>query len=226
MADGELGNGTAGEAPRGRGGREVGGALAPGGGGPPLPVSFVFLHTSLLTALSSLSPLSLLSLSLLSLSLLSLSSLSLSSLSSLSRQVLYEPFATWLNFQLTPLAEAITERDVIPTYAFPILYTPGGHVAAHRDVHDNYYSLTLSVESSLPDQQLRSGLVFVDTMTNTVDMEDPDTKAYRLEPGINQGVFYIGPELIHWREPVPPGHHLAQVVFAFRPVSDAACVSQ
>jgi len=57
-------------------------------------------------------------------------------------------------------------------------------------------------------------------------MDDPNTKAYRIQPKLNDGVLYIGPELIHWREPLPQGHTLAQIVFAYRPVSGMACVSQ
>jgi len=83
-------------------------------------------------------------------------------------ELLFEPFAGWLNYQLSPYVAEITERDLIPTYAFPILYQPSGHVAAHRDVADNYYSLTYSVRSSMPHDDLRSGLVFVDSPSNNV----------------------------------------------------------
>ena len=142
-------------------------------------------------------------------------------------EVLFEPFASWLNYQLSPYAAELTQRDLVPTYAFPILYHPGGHVTAHRDVADNYYSLTHSVHSHpSTDDKLQSGLVFIDSPSNNVNMDDPETKAFRHQLKLNDGILYIGPELIHWREALKPGQTLAQVVFAFRPVSASACVSQ
>lgn len=92
--------------------------------------------------------------------------------------MLYEPFGAWLNYQLTLLAAAISQRDVVPTYAFPIVYAPGGHIE-HRDVADNYYSLTYSAHGSMPGGDIASGLVFVDSESNNINMDDPNTKVWR-----------------------------------------------
>ena len=39
----------------------------------------------------------------------------------------------------------------------------------------------------------------------------------------NEGVLYRGQELVHYRPPLPAGHELMQVVFAWRIANEVAC---
>ena len=41
----------------------------------------------------------------------------------------------------------------------------------------------------------------------------------------NDGVLYYGPEIVHWRTPLP-GAQLTQIVFAFREEDEAHCNNQ
>ena len=137
-----------------------------------------------------------------------------------------EPFAAFVNYELSDLVEKIVGKSLVPTYAFPVLYESGGHINPHRDVKDNFYSLSYSVASEPPGQQIGSALVFVDTPSNSISLDDPRTRVLNVPSEINRGTLYIGPEIVHWRTPLPVGVRLAQIIFAFRPIDQASCVSQ
>jgi len=136
-----------------------------------------------------------------------------------------EPFSTLINYQLTELIAAITQRAVVPTYVFPVIYEAGGNINPHRDVQDNYFSVTYTaVASGGPSRS--SSMVFVDTPSNDINLDNPDTRLANVPSELNMGTLYIGPEIVHWRTPVPDGIKIAQIIFGFRPVDPDACVSQ
>ena len=156
-----------------------------------------------------------------------------------------EPFSTLINYQLTELIAAITQRAVVPTYVFPVIYEAGGNInpvcapavlikpahailmriLQHRDVQDNYFSVTYTaVASGGPSRS--SSMVFVDTPSNDINLDNPDTRLANVPSELNMGTLYIGPEIVHWRTPVPDGIKIAQIIFGFRPVDTDACVSQ
>jgi hypothetical protein len=53
--------------------------------------------------------------------------------------------ANFANMQLTPYIAALVGYDLLPIYAFPVVYLQGGGIEPHRDVSENEISLSMQV---------------------------------------------------------------------------------
>ena len=146
-------------------------------------------------------------------------------------ELLHEPVAEMLNVMLAALASAVSQAELVPSYAFPIRYPAGGFVEWHIDQKDNELSLSLQIEVTPPEQAWP--LYFVDYNT-TVRPGLPPPKTISLDPWHvntaaelvardNQGVLYKGQELVHYRPALPDGLELMQVVFAWRLPNPVSC---
>ena len=109
---------------------------------------------------------------------------------------------------------------VAPTYPFPITYVPGGGIHPHLDVSDNELSLTFQVKlEGAPFWPL----VFLDPRGQELsNLNASNAKVVSLDN--NDGILYYGPDIVHWREPMP--FTLTQIVFAFREEDEAHCNNQ
>jgi hypothetical protein len=103
---------------------------------------------------------------------------------------------------------------VVPTYAFPVHYLRGGSIWPHRDVSDNHYSLSLQLNIAPREAKW------------PLHVEDVAQDVHALEFKNNDGVFYVGTELTHWRDVALGVEGLTQMIFAWRSVNASACVSQ
>ena len=146
-------------------------------------------------------------------------------------ELLQEPFAEMLTIMLASLASRATGLPLVPSYAFPIVYPPGGGVEWHIDQKDNEISLSFQVE--MVPSKATWPLFFVDynftaspgvAPPSSISLNEWDLEhAATLRTVDNQGVIYRGQELVHYRPPLPEGHQLTQIVLAWRVPNELSC---
>ena len=120
------------------------------------------------------------------------------------------PIAALINFQLCRLVANIIKKDVVPTYAFGIHYLPGGFIKPHCDRPQNELSMTLSLAVT-PDGAPATLGVGEGKNAKLVDL------------GINDALLYRGCEVTHFRNPIPKGYAVDQMIFGFRTIDVSHC---
>lgn len=120
------------------------------------------------------------------------------------------PIAVLANYKLCRVVSKIIQKDVIPTYAFGIHYLPGGSIEPHYDRPQNELSMTLSLS------------VFPPESITTLGAGEGDN-ARLIDLSINDALFYRGCEVCHFRNPLPEGHTVDQMIFGFRTIHESHC---
>ena len=120
------------------------------------------------------------------------------------------PMAVIANIRLSKLVSELVNKDVIPTYSFGIHYYSGGFIKPHVDRTQNELSMSLSLSISPSDgiSPLGAG-------------EGKNKLSVNLKP--NEGLFYRGCEVIHYRDPVPENHTVNQMILGFRTINKSNC---
>ncbi len=101
-----------------------------------------------------------------------------------------DPFMESIQLHLQPLIEQITERPLVPTYAYCRLYKYGDELHPHRDRPSCEYSITLSLGENLAEVR-----------QHQPDYAWPiflDGTAVTMQPG--DMAIYKGHEVQHWRQ--------------------------
>ena len=119
-----------------------------------------------------------------------------------------EPAAMFLHPQLTDLVSQIAGEPVKPSYLYFASYPPGSALPRHVDRLQCEFSISLLTDYSpdpdgpspwplfLEHPRLPGGVVAADL-------------------GIGDAVFYRGRELVHYRDPLPEGHHSTSLFFHY-----------
>ena len=113
------------------------------------------------------------------------------------------PFSAALLWGLTPVMEMVTERKLLPTYAWGRIYPKDGLCVVHNDRRSNEHSLNLTLGYSddiiwdfcVAPQQLSDDLI--DHNVAYKDFGDLKYDRLRMEPG--DAVAYHGPKHYHGR---------------------------
>jgi len=108
-----------------------------------------------------------------------------------------DPIMCWAHDLLTPVIYSRLKVSVKPSYNFLSCYGVGGNVPKHKDRPQCKYTLDYMVDQS---EGLKWEL-FVEG--NPVLLEENDC------------VIYSGTDMLHWRNPLPDGHHASLIFFHY-----------
>ena len=146
-------------------------------------------------------------------------------------ELLHDPLSEMLNTVLSLGASRVARVPLVPSYAFPIRYPPGGNIEWHIDQKDNEVSLSVQIE--ITPSGASWPLLFIDynysALPGVAPPKEIEISEWNLQNAVhvraqnNEGVLYRGQELVHYRPPLPAGHELMQVVFAWRIPNEVAC---
>ena len=113
------------------------------------------------------------------------------------------PFSVALLWGLTPIMEAVTERKLLPSYAWGRIYPKDGLCVVHNDRRANEHSLNLTLGYSddlIWDFCVATDRLGDDLIDHDVAYEDfGDLNFARLEMNPGDAVAYQGPRYYHGR---------------------------
>jgi hypothetical protein len=112
------------------------------------------------------------------------------------------PVIRYFHEKLTPLIRRILGEDVYPNYGCFVHYPAGSSLPRHRDFGHCNWAMSVAIDHT-PGA---SSLCFeLRTEARRVDIE--------MQTG--DAVLYCGGELIHFRDPLPPGHSATPLILCF-----------
>ena len=101
-----------------------------------------------------------------------------------------------IHFKYTEIAENYFQKTLIPTNDYSRIYTKGAQLIPHTDGAHCEYSMTLNIKND-PQENIWPFNVVV--YRKDQDAKPRTDKAeFMMEQG--DGVFYYGPDQIHWRD--------------------------
>jgi len=111
--------------------------------------------------------------------------------------------------KLTDKVSELVGKRLYPTYSYARLYTKGDNLPIHHDREACEYSLTLSLGRSgdpwpiyMAESADENTGEFYSSMGCTGYMKTPATPLFL---DVGDAALYRGPEIIHWRDPLPDG---------------------
>mmetsp|Transcript_10867 Transcript_10867/g.19892 ORF Transcript_10867/g.19892 Transcript_10867/m.19892 type:complete len:502 (+) Transcript_10867:168-1673(+) len=134
-----------------------------------------------------------------------------------------EKLSVFVNMKLAALASKMAGIPTLPTYAFSILYYPGGLIKPHTDRHQNEISLSLNL--GLQPLNAREGNPQAWPLY-MVPRNKTEEHSVGITMKVNEGVMYRGPKHVHYRKPLQDGLTSMQIIFGFRHVHRSHCNSQ
>lgn len=141
-----------------------------------------------------------------------------------------EPFARLLQGQFAGLMSSITGVAVKLSYVYAASYVGGSALAPHVDREQCEYSISFQVDYQPdPPGGISPWAIYVTPLQNHDELESPgeritlaecERQAAAASPmAVNlangDGLFYMGRELIHYRNELPAGHRSTSLFFHF-----------
>lgn len=119
-----------------------------------------------------------------------------------------ELMATFLHLQLQTLVNDLAGEPVKPSYVYFASYREGADLPRHTDRAQSELSISLLVDYSPEPDGPCGWPLYMESPRRTVPPLAADLR-------MGDGVFYRGREIIHYRDPLPRGHHATLIFFNY-----------
>ena len=119
-----------------------------------------------------------------------------------------EPVGMFFHPQLTSLVSRLAGEPVKPSYLYFSSYPPGSALPRHVDRIQCEFSISLLVDYHPEPDGPCGWPLFLEHPERPHSAADADL-------GLGDGLLYRGCELVHYRNPLPEGHHSSSIFFHY-----------